>query len=134
MLFQEQNFQTHGDYYCNILTDNAAVIEIISAATSRDKKMILYHRGTRCIFKWTAAVGVEGWWGEDGLLIEKKLSEKQGTYKKHKWDDYTFTVEKQERTKITSFILSNTSSMWLMWDYLFLDSIKKSYTVTIEKW
>lgn len=79
-------------------------------------------------------MGVEGWWGEDGLLIEKKLSEKQGTYKKHKWEDYTFTVEKQERTKITSFILSNTSSMWLMWDYLFLDSIKKSYTVTIEKW
>lgn len=36
ILFQEQNFQIHGDYYSHILKDNIAVLEISSAAISRD--------------------------------------------------------------------------------------------------
>lgn len=74
-----------------------------------------------------------GWWRVDGLLTDLKRNDqkRRDTYKK--WEDYTFTVEKQERTKLTSFILSSTSFMQLMWDCLFLDSIKKSYTVTTDK-
>lgn len=60
ILVQEQNFQTHRDYYSHILTDNTTVLEISSAATSRDKKVILFHSGTIFFFPMTCTGGGMG--------------------------------------------------------------------------
>lgn len=54
ILFQKQNFQTHRDYYSHILTGNIAVLEISSVATSRDKKVILFHCAKRFFFNGLA--------------------------------------------------------------------------------
>lgn len=61
ILVQEQNFQIHRDYYSHILIDNTTVLEISSAATSRDKNVILFHSGTIFFFfQWLALEGGMG--------------------------------------------------------------------------
>lgn len=121
VLFQEQNFQSHRDYYSHILTENLADLQISSAATSRDKKVILFTVEQDDFF----VNGLHRWEMEDNEAVQKymvhllikKFRKGRMCVERRKGRLHLLHYWKTEENKICSFYPFRYYLRLLMWDW-----------------